>query len=634
MQNTYSYTDLAGKLKQVTLSEEDSRKANQAMTDYASSKKYVMNQQYDIWRYALKAYHLSTFDRQTILKSWQQNIAVGMVRAFVDVLVSAVEERPLTFLGTPINKQGYENKENILRSLNYISDVTGFHTTIKESLKNGLILGTICMRVNYLKTEKKTTVTSIIDGAATKVVVEVNEEDVKDYPCASAVPIFNIFPDPYSGKLRNITERAVISHYEFKEMFLPLINRKDNTSGLKAESLIDALPIFANKNASDFYDYGQIVNQIHQKVNEDLRSKDRYSYSNNTMAHDSANTANTADADTQVTEGLIECLYTVYDDRIILHANRYPVYVGPNPFGFIPYVIKAAGDSRMRFGEGVPYMLRGLEETSNSFVNNYFDGARALATPTFAAVKNLLINSRQLESGQPGGVVWMDGGAGRDTIFRVDKGQLSDFGINDMITNIAKQITGISEYNLGQSAGERTASGALAVTQSSQKRMSPYISTFVDAVSVVAGMWLSLIKKNWTEERFIYVLDEAGTQTFESMRNDKLLGGINLSLQAEGLFGSTNELELQKILGVYNTLKDSGFANSPEIAVEIMKKAGFDPARFITTGGQMKPDAPQTANMGTPVANPGTVIENPTASLGEITKDAANPQIDLGNQGQ
>jgi len=39
--------------------------------------------------------------------------------------------------------------------------------------------------------------------------------------------------------------------------------------------------------------------------------------------------------------------------------------------------------------------------------------------------------------------------------------------------------------------------------------MSPYISNFVDAVSVVAQMWLSLMRKYWTKDQWIYVNDEA-----------------------------------------------------------------------------------------------------------------------------
>jgi hypothetical protein len=38
--------------------------------------------------------------------------------------------------------------------------------------------------------------------------------------------------------------------------------------------------------------------------------------------------------------------------------------------------------------------------------------------------------------------------------------------------------------------------------------MSPYLSTFADAMSIVAQMWLSLIKKKWTSKEWIYILDE------------------------------------------------------------------------------------------------------------------------------
>jgi len=93
----------------------------------------------------------------------------------------------------------------------------------------------------------------------------------------------------------------------------------------------------------------------------------------------------------------------------------------------------------------------------------------------------------------------------------------------NIVEHIGQQITGISEYNLGQSAGERTATGALSVTQSSNKRISPYISTFVDAMSIVAHMWLSLMKKYWTAKEWIYVLDEQGSQVFSELSNKDLV---------------------------------------------------------------------------------------------------------------
>lgn len=104
------------------------------------------------------------------------------------------------------------------------------------------------------------------------------------------------------------------------------------------------------------------------------------------------------------------------------------------------------------------------------------------------------------------------------------------------------------------------------------------------------------MKKYWTKDRWIYVLDEQGNQLFEEINNRSLAGGINVSLQAEGLFGSTNEMELRKLIEVYQTLAPSGFVKAPEIAGEIMKKAGFTPSRFIVQTDQLKPDGIGSVN--------------------------------------
>jgi hypothetical protein len=53
--------------------------------------------------------------------------------------------------------------------------------------------------------------------------------------------------------------------------------------------------------------------------------------------------------------------------------------------------------------------------------------------------------------------------------------------------------------------------------------MSPYMSSFLDALSEVAKMWLKLVKKFWTTEQFIYVLDENGKQLDKTIHNKNLL---------------------------------------------------------------------------------------------------------------
>lgn len=92
--------DESGKKKNITVqlkSPEQYFLVDQAMTRYTSSKSWIHMKYVYIWKYAYKAYHLSTEDRQAILKNWQSNIAWGLIRSFIDVFVSTLTERPISF---------------------------------------------------------------------------------------------------------------------------------------------------------------------------------------------------------------------------------------------------------------------------------------------------------------------------------------------------------------------------------------------------------------------------------------------------------------------------------------------------------------------------------------------------------
>jgi len=389
MSSKYSYIDINKNRKEIEISDELYNKAQQGLKDYNTSFSYIQNQEYYIWRQALKSYHLSTYDRQKKIQNWQQNITIWLVRSFVDVLISTVQEKPLTFIWTWINKKWVENKENILKTLAYISDVTWFHTQIKKTLANWLIIWEICMRVWYRKTRKQESVISIINDTYIEETIDIIEQSL---PYAENVSIFNVFPDMYSWPLRYVTERWVVSYEEFIRTFWAMIRDKKNESPFLNDDFLKLLPI--NPNNADFTDYGNIVWQIHSKINEQFKSIDTY---NQDQKFNTINTIDTPDKDWNVTDWLIEFLITYYPNRIVLSANWYPVYIWPNIYWFIPYVIKAANETDLRFWEWVPYMMKWIEDVGNSFMNNYLDSARSIANPTLVVNKNLLINEDEIE---------------------------------------------------------------------------------------------------------------------------------------------------------------------------------------------------------------------------------------------
>jgi len=629
---TYSFQDKNKNIKGITVGDNDQRLVNQAWKDFDTSNKHIRDEEFFIWRAALKSYHLSTYDRKVQLWSnkWKQNITIGLIRSFVDIMVSSLNEKPLVFIGTAINEQGSENKDNILKTLDYVSDVSGFHKQLKDTMANGLIIWEIAMRVGYKNTKKSETYVSVADNHIIEEIVEVEE---KNYPYATNVSIFNIFPDPYSGALRYITERDVVSYATFIETFGSTIRSKKNRSPFKEDDFLTLLPI--NPNSADLQDYGNIVNQIHQKVNQEFMEKDKFDMPSKDKMTSTSWTK--SDEDEDVIVWLIEYKATWYNGRLIIIANNYPVYIGENPYGFIPYVVKAANQTKARFWEGIPYMLKGLEDVGNSFINNYFDSARSIANPTIVVQKNLMINDEQLEDGTPWGILYTEDNQNGNAAYRLDKWGLQDFNVMDLINQVASQITGISEYDLGQAARERTATWALAVSQSSQKRLSPYVSNFLDAISIVAQMWLKLIKKYWDAEKMIYVLDGEWNQTWEAIKKSGLSGGVNISLESEGMFWVNEELKHKKIIELYNTLGPSGFAQSPEMAKEIIKTAWYSPSKFITEPWKwVKPD--NALDIQAKIAQEWLAWKNAPESsvseLGDALWAASTPNTNLWNNGQ
>lgn len=59
-------------------------------------------------------------------------------------------------------------------------------------------------------------------------------------------------------------------------------------------------------------------------------------------------TSTTADEDFRTTQNRVEYKYYVTKTRIVLFLNNYPVYIGKNIYGFIPYVIKPTSNADIR----------------------------------------------------------------------------------------------------------------------------------------------------------------------------------------------------------------------------------------------------------------------------------------------
>ncbi len=505
----YEYQHLQGSNKKYTreyikLSSEHYSLISRADKNFTSSKSWIHQKYVYIWKFAYKAYHLSTADRQRYLKTWQSNIAFGLIRSFIDVFVSTLTERPITFSVNGLDEQGIQNSDNIRYTLAAIADATGFQKESRYAMKEGLKTGTFAFYVGMLPKKSSVTMEVPTGDPANPVETVTYSEQISNFPFAKAIDVFNIFPDVYNGTMRHCSWRQVTSLEGFHSTFSSLINDPLNESPLKdmGAALVDT----KNSENADHKDYTVIKDQVHQQINWELSQEDSFPDLFSRTETTTNYQRSSQDEDPEVTDGLIECILYTESSKMVLWANGYPVYIGDNPNGFIPFVLASTNDEKKVLGcEGVPYLLAGMEKTMNSFMNNYLDNVRATANKTYIARKGLFSDDQAIEDAAPGSVIYSEMDIGTTGLQAMDKGTVSDYNILDIVIKIASQLTGISEYNLGISARERTATGAAATTQSSQKRLSPFLESYMGVIARIAYMWLYLTRKNWLLPQFVAI---------------------------------------------------------------------------------------------------------------------------------
>lgn len=632
MEKTYQYTDSSNQLQTLTINNKDLiSDIDEADKNYRISKSIIHAELIHIWNWSLRAYHMGVRDREirAQLKKWQSNIAFGLIRSFIDVFISTLTEKPVAFAVKWLTEEGTTNAQDILHAFATAADVTWFQGEARIAMNEALKVDVFSFEIGILpsaKTRKYTVIGKNEDGTPNVKEVEY-ADNVWDFPFAKYVPIFELFPDPANSRPRYVTRRSVVSHKSFMQSFGDLISSTDNELGASTiEELVKCLPI--NANAADKNSYNNARNIVHRDYNIKFRATDVSQYdANGNFSPESASSIN----NTEVTAELIEYKYYTTENRIVLMANDYPVYIGINPFGFIPFEIMSASDPQYVLDcEGVPYKLAGLSDTMDSFMNNYIDSARAIATPTFVGLKWAFLDEESLKEGTPWQVLWAETEAGANALRRIEKGTVTDFNILDITIKIASQLTGISEYNLGISARERTATGALATTQSSLKRLSPFLMTFTEICSRIAQKWLILMKDYWTEEKYLSASGQQPWQEARYLSNINLAGVVDISLQIDSMQSAIDEFGYKKLTEVFNQMQGRWLINEDEVARQIFKSQWFDPNRFVPTRAPQISASPD--GLPPPELTPSS--GNDAVDMGQMIAATTTPQVNLGNGGQ
>lgn len=620
---TYRYQTPNDTLLEVSLTDEQTAIVIQAESDYITARDYILAECYYIWRHAYKTYHLSTKDRESRMNKqpWRSNIPFWYIRSFIDVFTSTLSERPLIYTATALDEKWLDNKQDIIDFLSTISDMNGFNRESKKILAEGLKTGTFAVRVNYRPPVTPIYYTYLYNNTP---IEDSYTPEIGDIPYAEHVDVFKLFPDPGTGNLSFVTERDVVTIDAALRIFSGLINNASNTSPFKDTDLVKHLTL--NLNGADLDDYGSVRNEVHAEVNSKMRSEDTTAINTNTTATASttSTSSSTADRDSRLNANRIEYKYYVTNSRIILFFNNYPVYIWPNIYGFIPYVIKPTSNADIRLGvEWIPYLLRGVEKGINGYMNFYLDNVNFISQPNYVATKGAVFDESAFNALQPGEVIYVDGNP--DAIKRLDKGTVNDFNVMEIFGRTAQQLTGASEYNLWVSARERTATGANATSQSSQKRLSPFIESFMVVMSEVAKMQLKMAVKFWIKPKNL-IINEKTAQTIKKFQANKLNGLVNITLEMDSMFAAQNELQNKRLLELLNMVKGSGLAKEDELMRQIIQNMGLSPTKIVP---EAAPEITEQSDMPTDIPE---LPEEPTPNNAELPAElraAITPQLNL-----
>lgn len=579
---------------------------------------------------------LYTGDRQAYIQDWQANIRLGMIRSNIDIYTSFLENTPLNFVVNGLSKEAFDiprpedptgrTRIDFARNfVNFVGDITCFGEQASLGLIEGVQIGVAVFKTMHHDArveEEKNKVLCKINGEFEMISYQ---NEVLSTPYSVSVDPYHIFPDCSNGKKpKHVTERSVISQQEFLETYGVLIFSDQNElkNVINQENIAE---IISNKNQADFSDFANIRNEIYAYENLKLSKADTIYKQNRPTRKVSKQESETTD--------MTEFKYTEYKDRIILSANGFPVYIGPNPYKKIMYDFVQAYNSRQLLGEGPAYLQFGIEDIQDSFFNNLVDNGRAAAHARYIADRNAFNSTPDVMDLPPGGILWAD--KPTENSFRpMLNPPVTDVGIINITDVYAQKLTGISEIDSGRASKLRVAAEGAALATATNRRMNGYVRRYMSAIGKVGMNWIAMfqhLKLDEAESTWGYVKDQDGEQTTFDVTAKDLSGSYNVTLDSQGLFAMSGESAVAKKSDVLNKFsKWMTDSQIKKLMKSVFRDMGLNPAYFLPDDEPMPVAPPNPENNQ---IDPSTLTDvPPEIQQGRDIAQTMDTSIDLGNQ--
>lgn len=473
---------------------------------------------------------------------WQSNLFIPYAFSTVETVVPRlVSNRPQIDI-VPREPQDEDRAATMGDLIDYQWDIMDMNVLLPEAVKEMAIYGTVILKVGWLKEEKVTTQSEIVDDDIPELgTVDVTDKRVVyDNPTVELVDLYDFFWDP---EATDIDSAKWVIHRTKR-----------------------SLEYLQQKQKQKIYKNIKLLEQTAKPVQLDDQKQQRRA----TLGVSLPDYIDDED------DKDIELLEYWTDDKVCVVANRSVIIrEEKNPYRhckkpFIRCVDQKVPHEFCGVGEIEP--IESLQYELNDRRNQRMDNITLALNRMFKVVNGKNVDEDELVS-DAGGVVHMDSLDAVDT-FDVPDVTGSSYQEETLIKADIQTTTGVTDFSRGTASdalANDTATGISLLQEASNARFRMKVQNIEDMLIKRLGELLVAMNEQFiSEDQMIRITGEEGTK-FKKVSSDEIRGNFDVSVVAGSTLPASESIEKKQIMEAYQLFLGDPEVNQQELKRMVMK---------------------------------------------------------------
>ena len=502
-------------------------------------KRYYEAHLWQKWQKAYEDYLLYTVDRKLIIKGFQSNVKIPLIKTYVDSMWTNIYDTNLQMRVSGRTKEDHKKSDSALQFVEWAMSVSNSYQEFMQCVKEAMICWVGYGKIGFMDH------TSEISYTRGK--TKINQEIQEQYPYIKYVSVFDIFIDPTSSGLEDslyVIQRKVMHRKDIVKMYGNFIDDLEK----KCEICATNPYYFAS------YDYSRIkylayynddyINEV--MIGETATSETVSTIQDFTLYYKNYLTVNYEGWWHEVLEYWEDNKLQISIDGSTLYDDENPMPLKKKPFFDLQYN-KVPG---LAFSHGIATSLGDMQAMADTIMNLWLDNMKLQVAPMFQKQKgwDIFQSKDNVLDFEP---FWLIETNTPNAITRLQLGS-PDFtwsNVLDTIQKISEAWEWLNSYSLGsQNKIERSATWVSAMVQASKSRLLPLTQSMNHALSKIAQTWIVLGRALMPDEVTLRIFDDNQQAQFKNIDMSDLVGMFDFEFDAQALKTATRETQRKQLM--------------------------------------------------------------------------------------